>query len=405
MAPSCLTVLAPIRPGEDAALRSVLGAIGDDIKGSRLPASSGRPRIDFPRSRHIHFARFAILDDPDRGPGRSRLLYASVYDGTLADHVAELADITSNLDGIWGPCEGFSGATSFPAFISAHAHEPEAYYIAFRDETVASIRHAISIRPQTTSSEPPLARGFARQVADALKRVIRAAPVVQDMLRAVARLGFANVYAGVSGITASLDRYAIIRLLNWITQNRMPPRASPFSSVLLDNCAAPVPFAPGDEFPSALASRPAAFREDVIAQNQLTLVTVVDEGRGDRLRAVMSAIDAYARRLSPPGSLTGISTIHFVRWLIIDNGRRLLFVSDYDNSWENYIDEFAEMILSGLDAIWGTALGFPPDGARDLPAFKRFLRCHQVPSEAFFSAYPDETVLNIAADTARARQG
>jgi hypothetical protein len=62
------------------------------------------------------------------------------------------------------------------------------------------------------------------------------------------------------------------------------------------------------------------------------------------------------------------------------------------------------MILSGLDAIWGTAVAFPPDGARDLPAFKRFLRSHQVPSETFFSAYPDQTVLNIAAATERARQ-
>jgi hypothetical protein len=87
-----------------------------------------------------------------------------------------------------------------------------------------------------------------------------------------------------------------------------------------------------------------------------------------------------------------------VRWLLIDDGRRLVMLSDYDGSWENYIDEFAEMILSGLDAIWETSLGFPPDGARDLPAFKRFLRAHQVPAEVFFSAYPDQTVLNILED-------
>jgi len=54
------------------------------------------------------------------------------------------------------------------------------------------------------------------------------------------------------------------------------------------------------------------------------------------------------------------------------------------------------MILSGLDAIWETSFGYPPDGARDLPAFKRFLRLHQVPSELFFSAYPNTTVQNIA---------
>ena len=75
-----------------------------------------------------------------------------------------------------------------------------------------------------------------------------------------------------------------------------------------------------------------------------------------------------------------------------------MMVSDYDGSWESYIDEFAEMILSGLDAIWETSYGYPREGARDLPAFKRFLRLHQVPSEVFFSAYPEVTVLNIERD-------
>ncbi len=403
MPPGCLTVLAPIRPGEDAALRSTLRAIGDDIRGRRLTTEPGRPHIDFARSQRIHFARFAILDDPDRGAGRTRLLYASVYDGALADHLAELAGITSDLDAIWGPCAGYAGAATFQTFISAHTQQPEAYYAAFRDETVASIRHAISVRQGATSlTAPRVSRGLAQAVTGGMQRLVRAAPVVVDVARALVRFGLGNVYAGASAITASLDRYPVIRLLNWLTRNRMPPRASPFSSVAIDNCATPAPIVHGDEFPSTPASPPAAFREDVIAQNQLTLVTVVANGRVDRLRVVMAAIDAYARRLSPPGSLTGISTIHFVRWLVIDNGRRLLFVSDYDNSWENYIDEFAEMILSGLDAIWDTALGFPPDGARDLPAFKRFLRCHQVPAEVFFSAYPGATVLNIAADTARA---
>jgi hypothetical protein len=132
-------------------------------------------------------------------------------------------------------------------------------------------------------------------------------------------------------------------------------------------------------------------------------VTVVMPGQVDRVRAVMAAIDSYSKRLSPPGSLMGISTIHFVKWLVIDNGRRLMMVSDYDGSWESYIDEFAEMILSGLDAIWETSYGYPPDGARDLPAFKRFLRSHQVPAEIFFSAYPEQTVLNIVNDRALAQ--
>jgi hypothetical protein len=403
MAAACLTVLASLRRGAEDTLRTVLRTIGDDINEQRQQATS--PRIHFGRSQRLHFARFAILDDPDRGPGARRLLFGSVYDGTLDQHIAELRNITPDLDAIWGHCDGYTDAETFPAFVRAHAHDPAAYYVAFRDETVASIRHAAVVRNASASEQdtsPP--SSSAGNIGAAVKRVLRAVPIVVDVLRAIARFGVGNVVSAGSLIVASLDRYRLVRLFNRITGNRLPPRQSPFSSVVVDNCSGPTPLASGDEIPSVLMALPAAFREDVVAQNQLTLVTVIHDGRAGDVGAVMAAIDAYAKRLSPPGSLTGISTIHFVRWLMIDNGRRLLFLSDYDNSWENYIDEFAEMILSGLDAIWGSAIGYPPDGARDLPAFKQFLRWHQVPSETFFSAYPDSTVLNIVSETALARR-
>ncbi len=421
MAPRTLTVLAAIVPGEEEPLRNVLRPIGDDIKGKRLAPGVVRPRIEFRHSRRIHFARFAILDDPDRGRERKRLLYSANYDDDLENHLAELIAITPDMDAIWGRVEGYTGPASFAAFIRAHAQRPEAAYIAFRDETVERLRDAIAFRrqaqtlideasntslaallPRLSAGAPAWATGGALQsVIAAIERLLRALPIVADLFRAVARNGVGLVFRSAQRITASLDRYPLFRWLNRLTGNRMPPLRSPHSSMWLDRCAVPVPLVPGDEVPSGPDHQiPPTFREDVVAQNQLTLVTVVMPGQVDRVRAVMAAIDSYATRLSPPGSLLGISTIHFVTWLVIDEGRRLVMVSDYDGSWENYIDEFAEMILSGLDAIWETSYGYPPDGARDLPAFKRFLRSHQVPAEIFFSAYPEETVLNILNDRA-----
>jgi hypothetical protein len=403
MPANCLTVLAPIKPGEVDALRAVLRPIGDDINGTHLPPG-GRPHVAFVESRSIHFARFAILTDPDRGTDRKRLLYASVYDGSLEDHAAELCELSTDLDAIWGHIEGFTGRDRFTTFLRAHAHEPAAYYIAFRDETASSIKVAIAAREALDARDSAAERRptaghllFARATA-VVRRFVRAVPLVVDVVVAVARHGFADVFRGTLRILASLNRYPVFRFVNRLTRNVPPTRRSPFSSVVVDTCAAPTPLVPGDEIPSDLHP---GFREDVVSQNQLTLVTVIQDGRENRVRAVMSAIDSYAKRLAPSGSLIGISSIHFVRWLVIDNGRRLMMVSDYDGSWESYIDEFAEMILTGLDAIWETALGFPPDGAQDLPAFKRFLRSHQVPAEVFFSAYPAETVLNVANDTWR----
>lgn len=392
-------MLAALKPGTEAALRGVLRAIGDDIKGKRR-AEAHRPHIDFTASRTIHFARFALLNDPDRGAGRMRLLYAAVYDGDLDSHLAELMRLTSDMEAIWGGCEGYAGAANFIAFAKRHTYVYAAFYIAFRNQTVASIQRAIALRRQAQeyAALPPVQSTLTP--GEILRRVIRALPLPIDALRAVYRHGFFTVFYAVRRVTVGLNRYWYFRWFNWLTANRMAPLSSRFSSVTLDNLAPPAPVVAGDELPS---SEPPAFREDVVTQNQLTLVTPLDPAKVERVRAVMAAIDGFAMRLTPPGSLVGIATIHFVRWILIDNGRRLMMVSDYDGSWESYIDEFAEMILSGLEAIWENAIGFPPDGARDLPAFKRFLRNHQVPSDAFYSAYPEETVLNLRDDTLRVR--
>ncbi len=56
--------------------------------------------------------------------------------------------ITSDMDAIWGRCEAYTDAARFGAFIRAHACEPEAFYIAFRDETVERIQQSIALRRQ-----------------------------------------------------------------------------------------------------------------------------------------------------------------------------------------------------------------------------------------------------------------
>jgi len=427
MPPGSLTLLALLRPGSREPLGRTLRAIGDDIRGRRLEGDPTFPHIHFTRSDRIHFARFAIVEDPEGRRHRDRLLYAATFDGTLSEHIRELLAITTHMQAIWGHCQGYTGVEGFPAFVRAHAREPEALYIAFREGSVEAVRRGISLRRKVDAfleADPaegaarleemlaaehrrrrrllPRAAAFLAGTRATLRRLLRAAPIVVDVARAVGAYGFGTVWRASLTILATLDRYPAIRILNRVTGNRLPPMGSHYSSLPPDRCNAVR--SPGPTGPPEPGDLPPSFREDVVAQNQLTLVTGVEPGQVLRLRAVLAAVQSLATRLSPPGSLTGISTIHFVRWLVLDDDRRLLMLSDYDGSWENYIDEFAEMILSGLDAIWGGATGYPPDGARDLPGFKHFLRTHQLPAQLFYSAYPDTTTLNILSDRELARE-
>ncbi len=48
-------------------------------------------------------------------------------------------------------------------------------------------------------------------------------------------------------------------------------------------------------------------------------------------------IGGAAGNLYPPGFLGTIGTIHFARWVTMPGSRDLVFLSNYDGSWESYL--------------------------------------------------------------------
>src|SRR5262249_26582502 len=82
--------------------------------------------------------------------------------------------------------------------------------------------------------------------------------------------------------------------------------------------------------------------EDIVTQNQMTVIVRIKPSMWSRvlLRLVLWAGSRVGQNSN--GALSGISTIHFARWVIIDNGTKLLFESNYDGSWERYIDDFID---------------------------------------------------------------
>jgi hypothetical protein len=391
-----LIVIAPVKPGADARLRATLNAIGHDVKGKRLKVGVLEPHIDFLASRTIHFARMALLDDPNVGPGRARLLLVTDYDGSWGDHVKDLFRITAQPEEIWGCCEGYTDGDRFPVFIRRYTVRPQAYYIAFRGVTLEHIRSALAARAKSTAPQLNLPPGsLTASILAIFGDLLRFPFAFLDVPGILWRRGPVNTLLAARRINATLDRVWWARLFNLVTLNQYPPPPHRYSSAPVDTAAGCAPATPEDEV-TREADRDQAPAEDAVAQNQLTLLTVVRPDQLPRLRAVLDLIELYARRLTEQGSLVGISTIHTVRWALIDGGERLLFASNYDGTWEAYIDEFAELILSGLDALWEGSYGFPELGAKDLAALKHFLRCHQVPANVFYSAYPAATVPNIS---------
>lgn len=177
----------------------------------------------------------------------------------------------------------------------------------------------------------------------------------------------------------------------------------------------------------AEAMREMARREDHVVQNHMGSVVLIKPGilRAVLVRAALRALGLVLRVLpgARAGFLGSMRTIHFAHWAILDQGGRLLFFSNFDGTWESYLDDFIEKAHGGLTLAWTCGVGFPPtryavfDGASQGRRFKAWARRSMAPSLFWFSAFPDWTVDDIerharvaeglrapALDAGRARQ-
>jgi hypothetical protein len=116
---------------------------------------------------------------------------------------------------------------------------------------------------------------------------------------------------------------------------------------------------------------------------------------------VLWIADYFVRHIFNRANLAGVKTIHFARWVFLDDHRRVVFASSYDGSVESYMDDFIDKVWWGLNAVFSNGVGYPRTrwlvfgGSRDERAFKRILRRRQEPVQLWYSAYPDMTASNL----------
>lgn len=138
------------------------------------------------------------------------------------------------------------------------------------------------------------------------------------------------------------------------------------------------------------------------AQNHLISYTAVKPGwlRYAALRIILTFTGITIALRGKRGELSGITTIHFARWLIIDK-HNLLFLTNYYGTWDSYLDEFIDQASSGLTGVWTNTIGFPRSqwlsggGAELEQRFKIYARRSQLQTLYHYQAYPDLSVDQI----------
>jgi hypothetical protein len=71
----------------------------------------------------------------------------------------------------------------------------------------------------------------------------------------------------------------------------------------------------------------------------------------------------------------------------------LLFESNFNGTWDQYIDAFSEVVAFRMKAIWGTSFGFP--GPLPVEPFKQYIRRNEFVANHYWSAYPGATTTEI----------
>jgi hypothetical protein len=111
-----------------------------------------------------------------------------------------------------------------------------------------------------------------------------------------------------------------------------------------------------------------------------------------------------------PGTLSGLlglSLIHFARWVIIrradwpDFGQPrdpirndyMLFCSNFNGTWDQYIDAFSDALPSGLDLLWYSSTKYPH--SIPITPFKNYIRANQVDTDYYYNATPGSAQRDI----------
>jgi hypothetical protein len=96
--------------------------------------------------------------------------------------------------------------------------------------------------------------------------------------------------------------------------------------------------------------------------------------------------------------LLGLSIIHFARWVIIKRDQwprhaqthlqndYMLFCSNFNGTWDQYIDAFSDGIPEGLDLLWYSSTKWPH--SIPISPFKAYIRVNQIDTDYYYNSVP-----------------
>lgn len=404
---SSFLIMAVIDPSRKQALRDLLGT----MTSKPGLANAHNTRVPFSSLPQLHVARFTIIeahtaDDIRRygiepHPWQSTLAFQGDCDGEAVDFLQQMIAIAeSGIREIFSHCIDYRSERALLPWLLAHNHKPAANYINWIGRSVqqvheeAALQRSLSSRLQQLIAE----QGEEMDIRDIRQQLLThveleldsgaltlseppATPFNWKIANLLHKLGLPLLLVLLSPLILVCTPLLLI-LLRW--HERSDPEF--------------------DTRPDRAHIHSLSVQEDHDVSNHFTVFGDVKPGlfRLLLLKFLLALLDYASRHIYNHGYLTRIRTIHFAHWILVDNNRRILFMSNYDGSHESYMDDFINKVAWGLNLVFSNGVAYPSTrwlvkgGAQREHIYKYTLRRHQLPSEVWYKAYPGLTAYDLS---------
>jgi hypothetical protein len=410
---SHFTILAPVAAGREESLEADLAALNAapgiaDARNALLPFG------DFDR---LHYARLVLLRDATLGDLRAYGMAVPVYpvylafigdcDGPARETLARMVERAGpGMRRIFGHCEGLGQAQDLLAWLLARDQPVAAAYVNTRGRTVRQIREEAELQLALSRR---IDRGPMNGPAAAQRRRAELIEFVAGEQRQ-GRLPLTEPEPTPLAWWLANAAHAVAVPLLLLAAAPFLLLLSPAILLVLRRLEKTDPqICPRPE-PAALLALQELEDRDI--SNQYSALGSIKPGffRAALLQFLLVLIDYSCRHLFMRGFLARVQTIHFARWVFIDDKRRVVFVSNYDGRHEAYMDDFINKVGWGLNLVFSNGVGWPRTsflllgGARLEMPFKYYQRRHQLPTQSWYKAYPGLSLADLSRN-ARIRAG
>lgn len=380
---TAITFRLPIKSGQKEALLQLLNTLGNPANGT----------FPFDLCTETHFARWFIVEDATvRGKFiPATLFYTANTDDTVMAHLQTLyTHGATYLDNIYQCCEGYNVQTSTESkieYLLQHKVKTQTFYVGAPNRKVPQIKEENELRLKIKAfiASKDWTGKNPEEIFTAIKQHIGNVPTTK--YPHIKWFRFIGTLILLLPLVPVLIIWLI--LLHFFVERKEVPLNKTPNQIDL-------------KFLDTLTQD-----EDIWMQNQFTQLMEVKPNfmRLYTLRFFLFLTNFLAKTLFVKGKLLGIPTIHFARWIMIDGQKRMIFLSNFDGSWQQYLGDFVDKAAFGLSAIYGNTVGFPKTlfalfkGAKDVDHFKGWSRYYQIPTQMWYSAYPDLSVINVNNNT------